>query len=335
MIYLLLAVFLLLPQSLIANDDITAPSYLLVEKETFQIISGRNYNAKMAPASTTKVMTAIMAIEKLPGEDTVVPDSSVDAIPASKLNLVPDKKYRAMDLVKGALVNSANDAAYALAVHMGGTESNFALMMTEKAWEIGARDTQFRNASGLFVDGQYTTCYDLALIFRYALSNETFREASATKYFLFNKGSQNVKYKNHNRLLFCFEPTIAGKTGFTRLSRHCYVGAFEKDGKVYILSMLGSNNLWGDVILILKNVFNEVPSDKEIKLAKACPILLASYREGGGNKQIRRTARKRSRAISPVTLTSYKAKKDVKPATKRKFKSHRIHKKYKITANRY
>ncbi|MCX5805010.1 MAG: serine hydrolase [Proteobacteria bacterium] len=301
MIYLLFAVFLLFPQLLIANNDITAASYLLVEKETFQVISGKDFHAKMAPASTTKVMTAIIAIEKLTGEEQIVPDRNVSSIPASKLNLVPDKKYRAMDLIKGALVKSANDAAYALAVHIGGTESRFAQTMTEKAEEIGAQNTQFRNASGLFADGQYTTCYDLALIFRYALSNETFKETSATKYFFFNKDNKNIKYKNHNRLLFCFEPTIAGKTGFTRLSRHCYVGAFEKDGKTYILSMLGSNNLWGDVLLILKNLYNELPSDKEIKQAKACPVILASYKEKHANKH-------------------------AKQAAKKKFKSHKKHK---------
>jgi D-alanyl-D-alanine carboxypeptidase len=331
MIYILFAVFLLFPQLLTANDGITAASYLLVEKDTFQVISGKDFHAKMAPASTTKVMTAIIAIEKLTGEEQVVPDGNVSAIPASKLNLVPDKKYRAMDLVKGALVKSANDAAYALAVHIGGSEGRFAQMMTEKAAEIGARNTQFRNASGLFADGQYTTCYDLALIFRYALSNETFKETSATKYFLFNKGSQNIKYKNHNRLLFCFEPTIAGKTGFTRLSRHCYVGAFEKNGKVYILSILGSNNLWGDAILILKNVYNDLPSDKEIKKAKASPIVLASYKEKERNKQTRTVSKKKA-VKNSVTLTSYKSKKDIKPTSKSKLKKHKYQQKNKTIA---
>jgi serine-type D-Ala-D-Ala carboxypeptidase (penicillin-binding protein 5/6) len=330
MIYLLFAVFLLFPQLLPANDNITAASYLLVEKETFQVISGKDFHAKMAPASTTKVMTAIIAIERLTGEEQVVPDRSVSAIPASKLNLVPDQKYRAMDLVKGALVKSANDAAYALAVHIGGTESSFAQLMTEKAAEIGARNTQFRNASGLFADGQYTTCYDLALIFRYALSNETFKEASATKYFLFNNDNKNIKYKNHNRLLFCFEPTIAGKTGFTRLSRHCYVGAFEKDGKVYILSLLGSNNLWGDAILILKNLYNELPSDKEIKMAKACPVMLASYKEKQTNKNV---VKKRG-VKNSVTLASYETKKDIKQTSKKKSRIHKSHRKHKNTAKR-
>jgi serine-type D-Ala-D-Ala carboxypeptidase (penicillin-binding protein 5/6) len=279
MFFLIVFAFLLFPQLLTANSDITAASYLLVEKDSFQVISGRNYHAPMAPASTTKVMTAIMAIENVADDEAVVPDKNVLNIPASKLSLIPGREYKATDLIKGALIESANDAAYALGTHIGETESGFARMMTQKARDIGALDTQFRNASGLFVQDQRTTCYDLALIFRYALTNDKFREIAATRYFLFTEGSRNIRYKNHNRLLFCFEPTIAGKTGFTRLSRHCYVGAFEKEGKTYILSLLGSNNLWGDAVQILKNVYTKLPSDREIQLAKANSIILTSYRE--------------------------------------------------------
>ena len=295
MYFLIIVALLLFPQVLTANSNITAASYLLVEKDSFEVISGRNYHAPMAPASTTKVMTAIMAIENVAEDAAVVPDKNVRNIPASKLCLIPGKEYRAMDLIKGALIESANDAAYALGTHIGETESGFARMMTEKAREIGAWDTQFRNASGLFVQDQYTTCYDLALIFRYALASDKFREIAATRYFLFNEGSRNIRYKNHNRLLFCFEPTIAGKTGFTRLSRHCYVGAFEKDGKTYILSLLGSNDLWGDAVQILSNLYTKLPSDRELQLAKASSIILTSYRE----------------------------KKDKKPMNKKKAKKHR------------
>ena len=303
MFYLIIVALLFFPQFLIANSDITAASYLLVEKDSFQVISGRNYHAPMAPASTTKVMTTIMAIEKVADDETVVPDKNVRNLPASKLSLIPGKEYRAMDLIKGAMVESANDAAYAHGTHIGETESSFARMMTEKAWEIGARDTQFRNASGLYVYDQYTTCYDLALIFRYALANDKFREIAGTRYFLFNEGSRNTRYKNHNRLLFCFEPTIAGKTGFTRLSRHCYVGAFEKDGKTYILSLLGSNNLWGDAVQILRNLYTELPSDRELQLAKAGSITLVSYRE--------------KKDKSPVTKKKTKKHKKNRPAYRR------------------
>jgi serine-type D-Ala-D-Ala carboxypeptidase (penicillin-binding protein 5/6) len=278
------------PFCLSAHDQITAASYLLVEKGSFQVISGKDYHRRLPPASTTKVITTIIALERLNGSETIVPDAKVHQIPHSKLNLIPGKKYNAMDLIKGAMVESANDAAYTIGTYIAGTEREFASVMTEKAKDVGAHNTQFRNASGLFVQDQYTTCYDLALIFRYALSNERFREIVSMKYFSFQDSNRNITYKNHNRFLFCFEPAIGGKTGFTRASRHCYVGAFEKDGKIYILSLLGSRNLWGDAVEILKDVYDELPSDREIRLAKAGGITLSSYKE---TKQKKPTSKKK------------------------------------------
>ncbi len=270
---------MLFPFFAAANDDITASSYILVEKESFRVISGRDYHKRHAPASTTKVMTTMVALERLNGAEMVRPDGKVSSIPASKLSLVPGREYQSIDLIKGTMVKSANDAAYALAVHIGGDEEGFARIMNEKAIAIGAFNTNFRNASGLYVPDQYTTAYDLALMLKYAMSNEKFLEIAATKYFLFREGANNVRYKNHNRFLFCFEPAIAGKTGFTRMSRHTYVGAFEKNGEVYILALLGSNNLWGDAVNILKNLYEQVPSDRELRLAKSYPIKLTSYKK--------------------------------------------------------
>ena len=229
---------LLFPLSALASE-ITAESYLLVEKDSFSVIAGKDYHRPLPPASTTKVMTTILALEKLDEQDTIVPTKKVLSIPASKLSLVPGRPYQAIDLIKGAMVESANDAAYSLGVAIGGSEERFAEMMNEKAREIGAKDSHFENASGLYLPGHRVSAYDLALIFRYALENKKFEEIVGTKYFLFNRGNGDVKYMNHNRLLFCFSPSVGGKTGYTRASRHCYVGAFEKDGKTYILSILG------------------------------------------------------------------------------------------------
>lgn len=280
-VHLIITIIFLLfvPFSLSAREGITAPSYLLVEKDTFQVVSGRNYDLKHAPASTTKVLTTIVALEKLQGNETIVPDKAVLKIPASKLNLVPGKQYQAADLIKGTMIESANDAAYTIASYIGGSEEFFARMMNEKARSIGAYDSNFKNASGLFEEGQYTTCWDLALMFRYALESDNFREIIATRYFLFNDSKRSVRYKNHNRLLFCFEPTIGGKTGFTRASKHCYVGAFEKEGKVYILSLLGSRDLWGDAVKILQDLYSDLPSDREIRLAKSNSLTLTSYKQ--------------------------------------------------------
>ena len=268
--------FLLFPLCALASE-ITADSYLLVEKDSFTVIAGKDYHHALPPASTTKVLTSILALEKLDGQESITPDKQVLNLPASKLCLVPGRPYPAMDLIKGALVESANDAAYALGVAMGGSEEAFADMMNEKAREIGAVDSHFENASGLYLPGHRASAWDLALIFRYALMNKDFEEIVGTRYFLFNRGNGNVRYMNHNRLLFCFAPSIGGKTGFTHASKHCYVGAFEKEGRVYILSILGSKNLWGDAVNILQTIYPEVPTQREISLARASTIVLTSY----------------------------------------------------------
>lgn len=276
---ILLLLFVLFPLFLSANDDITAKAYILVEKDTFNVIAGRDWDRRLPPASTTKVMTTIVAMERLNGDEAIVPDSNVLKFPRSKLHLVPGSSYTSMDLIKGAMIESANDAAYTLGAYVGGSEENFARLMNEKALAIGARNTNFKNASGLYVEGQYTSCYDLALMFRYALAKDKFREIVGTKYFLFQDRQKATRYRNHNRFLFCFEPAVGGKTGFTQVSKHTYVGAFEKDGKEYILSLLASRDLWGDSIRILKNVFEQLPSDREIRLAKAHAITLTSYKQ--------------------------------------------------------
>lgn len=268
---------LLFPLSALASE-ITATSYLLVEKDSFSVIAGKNYHRPLPPASTTKVLTSILALERLGEQDSIVATKQVLSIPASKLSLVPGRSYTAIDLITGAMVESANDAAYSLAVAIAGSEDRFAEMMNEKAREIGAQDSHFENASGLYVPGHCASAYDLALIFRYALENKRFDEIVGTRYFLFNRGTGDVRYMNHNRLLFCFSPSVGGKTGYTRVSRHCYVGAFEKDGKIYILSILGSRNLWGDAVTILKEIYPEVPSRRDISLSRATNhVVLASY----------------------------------------------------------
>jgi D-alanyl-D-alanine carboxypeptidase len=282
-----------------AASEITADSYLLVEKDTFNVIAGRDYHRPLPPASTTKVMTTILALEKLDEEQSVVATKKVLSIPASKLSLSPGTSYKAIDLIKGAMVESANDAAYALSIAVAGSEERFAEMMNEKAREIGATDTHFVNASGLYDPAHRVSAYDLALMFRYALENSRFQEIIGMKYFFFRRGNADIRYMNHNRLLFCFAPSIGGKTGFTRLSKHCYVGAFEKEGRTYILSLLGSRNLWGDATAILQQIYTEVPSQRELSLVKAGHITLSSYtvkkeKRTGAKKRLRK-ARKGKR----------------------------------------
>ena len=149
-------------------------------------------------------MTTLLAIEKLEGNETIVPGKEVRAISASKMNLIPGKGYKSIDLMKGAMVESANDAAYALAVYIGGTESGFAAMMNEKARALGAIDTNFVNASGLPVDEQYTTCYDLAIIFKQALLSPRFREIYRNTIFSFSGCLQTSPVQEPQQTPFLF-----------------------------------------------------------------------------------------------------------------------------------
>jgi D-alanyl-D-alanine carboxypeptidase (penicillin-binding protein 5/6) len=304
----LAAAIMFSPACLKAKEpEITARSYLLVEKETMAVIAGRNYHEELAPASTTKIMTTILALETLDASTVITANASVRKIPASKLNLSPGKSYKTADLIRGTMVESANDAAYTLGVAMAGSEENFSAMMNEKAREIGALNTHFKNASGLFVPGHYSTCWDLALMFRYALQNEEFREIISQKYFLFKGNKQDIRYANHNRLLFCFEPSVGGKTGFTRASKHCYVGAFEKDGHVYILALLGSRNLWGDAVSILGQLYDRVPTKTELSLAKAHPVSLSSYKVPAENHKpptVKKSVKKTKRSNKSRTASA-------------------------------
>lgn len=304
---LILSLFLA-PVFLSAAEDngITALSYILVEKDTLRVITGRDYHRRLAPASTTKVMTTIVAIERLDGSEIIVPDNGVSKIPPSRMNLVPGGKYRSVDLMKGAMVKSANDAAYTLATHISGSETAFARLMTERARDIGALDTNFENASGLPANNQFTTTYDLALIFGHALTNERFLELVTTKYFLFKNNTRTVKYKNHNRLLFCFEPAIGGKTGYTRAARHCYVGAFEKDGKVYILALLGSRSLWKDSVQILKAIYDDVPTDSELRQARAYSADVSSVSKAKKKPSAPRKKLVKHRAVKSKKKTAKK-----------------------------
>jgi serine-type D-Ala-D-Ala carboxypeptidase (penicillin-binding protein 5/6) len=321
-------IILVFPLSVCASE-ITADSFLLVEKESFTIIAGKNYQCALPPASTTKVMTTILALENLGEEENIVPPKQVLSIPASKLSLQPGRSYKAIDLIKGAMVESANDAAYSLAVTIAGSEERFAEMMNQKALELGARDTHFENASGLYLPDHRTSAYDLALILRYALDNRRFEEIIRTKYFVFNRGDANVKYVNHNRLLFCFEPSIGGKTGFTRASRHCYLGAFENDGRTYILAMLGSRNLWGDVCDILEYIYAEVPSKREIALAKANAKTLVFYHDPKKKEhKVRREAKKARKQTTVAkrkgpTFSSHHVQKDKTVKTSKKVRKAR------------
>ena len=161
---------------------ITAGSALLLDAATQKVIYAKAPHVPHPPASTTKVMTALVVLEKMPLDRKVRIPSWASSIQPSKVYLRPGETYRVRDLVHASLISSANDAAEVLAVEAAGSSAKFAQWMNEKARRIGCRQTHFVNASGLPPGNQYSTAYDLALIMREARKNPFIVDSMSRKY---------------------------------------------------------------------------------------------------------------------------------------------------------
>jgi serine-type D-Ala-D-Ala carboxypeptidase (penicillin-binding protein 5/6) len=253
------------------GDDslsVTAKGVVVMDADTGQVIISRNMDKMLPPASTTKVMTAILAIEKAKPADIVKVSRHASDMSPSKVYLRPGDEVTVEALLYSLLLKSANDSAAALAEGVGGTEDNFARMMTDKARSIGALNTHFKNASGLPTDDHYTTAYDLALILRYAMRNEQFMQISSTKFATLNMGAkEKMLLKNHNKMLWYYDGAGAGKTGYTVAARHCYVGEANCSNTRLIVSILRSRDLWGDVKRLLDKGFELAMAGQTLALA--------------------------------------------------------------------
>lgn len=237
-----------------AAQALTAPSALLLDPGTDRILYSRAPHRKQSPASTAKVMTALVALDALPLDQWVRISSRVEAIAPSKLYLRGGDRLKVRDLIKAVLMKSANDAAAALAIEVAGSEWSFAQKMNEKARQLGAHNTQFTNASGLPADGQYSTAYDLAIMMREAMKNDfivsTMKQKNAT---ITTANGRSYRIKSHNKMLWRQQKVI-GKTGWTRRSKHCFVGLIEDRSHEAIVSVLGSRKLWMDLASLVEQV---------------------------------------------------------------------------------
>jgi D-alanyl-D-alanine carboxypeptidase (penicillin-binding protein 5/6) len=247
------------------EEELSARAMLLMDSKTGKILYQKDADLKLPPASTTKILTAILALEsgrKL--TETLTVSKTATRVPATKLYLNPGQTISIGDLLYGVLLSSANDAAVVLAEGIGGSIENFGEMMTKKAHELGAGNTHFTNPHGLTAPDHYSTAHDLAVIFRYAMRNPTFRQIVQTKISSVRSitpGKKKAKarlvsVRNHNRLLWNFEGAIGGKTGYTYAAQKCFVGAVERNGVTLLVSILGSRDLWRDTKRLLEYGFD-------------------------------------------------------------------------------
>ena len=241
----------------ICTYALSAKSAVLIDADSSRILYEHNCHEKLPMASTTKIMTGLIACksEKLTDYVTISPFASCTE--GSSLWLKPGDKVKLEDLTYGLLLNSGNDAAVAIAEHLTGSIDSFSLMMNIKAQKIGALNTSFKNPHGLYDGEHYTTAYDLALISREAMKNSTFRKIVSTKkHNIFINDGQDTRYlNNHNKLLDKYDSCIGVKTGYTKKSGRCLVTCAEKEGKKLICVTLNAPDDWNDHISLLNYGF--------------------------------------------------------------------------------
>ncbi len=219
-------------------------AYILMESDTRQVIKKENENMQLPIASTTKIMTAITAIENANLTDIFTVSENAQNQEGSSIYLRTGDKISVQNLLYGLMLNSGNDAATALAEGVSGSVEAFSRLMNDKAAEIGCKNTNFKNPSGLNEEGHYSSAYDMALIMAYAMENEEFGKIISTKRYNIEQNGSITYLKNHNKLLWQYDYCIGGKTGFTKLSGRCLVTAAEKDGIRLVAVTLNNPDDW-------------------------------------------------------------------------------------------
>ncbi len=243
----------------IKEPDVNSRACVVIDRKTNSVLFGKNENSKKKMASTTKIMTATIIIEKCNLTDTIEISKKAAGTGGSRLGLKTGDKITVLDLLYGLMLRSGNDAAVALAEYAGGDINGFAELMNAKALELGLTNTHFETPHGLDSNEHYTTAYELAILSNYALNNPTFAKIVGTKnYTITINGSPKV-LSNTNELLGNMEGVYGIKTGFTNGANRCLVTACKKNNIDIICVVLGADTKKFrtiDSIKLINYVFN-------------------------------------------------------------------------------
>ncbi|MDO5123778.1 MAG: D-alanyl-D-alanine carboxypeptidase family protein [Eubacteriales bacterium] len=229
----------------------SASAHILYCADNKKVLLEKNAYSPMGMASTTKIMTALIALEEQNPLETLVTFNEEMQAEGSSMYLETGEKLTLFELCKGMLAASGNDAANAVAISLCGSLEDFAVRMNRKAQEIGMKSTNFVTPSGLPDENHYSTAYDMALLMAYAMENPHFREITGERSvdvkFVSPKG-KTTTYENHNRLLSLYEPCVGGKTGYTIQDGRCLVTCSEKDNLTLVAVTFDDGNDWEDHI---------------------------------------------------------------------------------------
>lgn len=232
----------------------SAKAMCLIEAESGRVLCEKNSDASLAMASTTKIMTAITAIENCADLDTPFEiDASAVGVSGTSMYLRKGETLSLRDLLYALMTVSANDASVAIGVHVGGTIEKFVDLMNFTAYRIGAKATHFENTNGLDEKGHYTSAHDLALIAAYALKNPVFKEIVSTQNIKIVSEEGKVRYlHNKNKLLQTFDGAIGVKTGYTDDAGRCLVSAAERDGMRLVCVVLNCGPMFEDCASLME-----------------------------------------------------------------------------------
>ncbi len=242
--------------------ELTAKSAILIEASTGNILYERHSQERRPPASTTKMMTLITALEHGKLDDMVTTSEFAAQTEGSTLWLAPGEQLKMLDLLYGVMLVSGNDATVAVAEHIAGSVENFAELMTTKAHAIGATDTHFTNSSGLPDPQHYSTARDLALIAAYGYRIPLFTEITTalSRTMPWEGKDHDREIYNENKLLWQYEGGNGVKTGYTAEAGRCLVSGANRNGIQLIAVVLDSDYMWTDSIALLDYGFRQVRS---------------------------------------------------------------------------
>lgn len=242
-----------------SGPALSAQAYVLYCADSSQVLLSSNMDTQLGMASTTKIMTSLLALEEAAALDKEVEFTRDMIAEGSSMYLKVGDVVRLSHLAAGMMTVSGNDAANAAAIAIGGSQEEFARRMNERAKQIGMKNTNFVTPSGLSHPQHYSTAYDMALLMAYAMENEEFAQLTSRKSvtvdFIY-PASQQVTYSNHNKLLSMYEHCIGGKTGYTQSTGRCLVTCAQKDGLRLIAVTLNDRNDWEDHIALYEYGFD-------------------------------------------------------------------------------
>jgi D-alanyl-D-alanine carboxypeptidase (penicillin-binding protein 5/6) len=246
--FLLIIIFIASGVEAMVYPNPAANSAVLLDSSTNRILYAKNSNIRMAPASTTKIMTAILVLERLNLDAIVTVGATAAGKEGSSMYLENRERKTVRELLYGLMLVSGNDSATALAEAVSGSETKFAQLMNDKARQLGMKHTHFVNASGLPDPNHYSTAYDLAILTRYAMKNPSFSTIVSTKVKTVTGpgNGENRRLINHNKLLWKYKYTTGVKPGYTAVAGGCLVSSASKGKTNLIVVVLKTSYIYDD-----------------------------------------------------------------------------------------